>query len=332
MMNTPDSIADGAEPAPAEGQFSHQFPQAAKGQRCGLIAIVGKPNVGKSTLLNALVGQKISITSRKAQTTRHRITGIRTLADGQGGGTQFVFVDTPGFQTRHSAALNKSLNKTVLGAIDGVDLILFVVEAGSFTLGDAKVLSLLGPGTPAILVANKLDSVRRRAEMAPWLRDMQARHAFTEYVPMSAKNPRDVQRLLQICERYLPEQPWWYGEDELTDRSEKFLAGEVVREKLFRLMGDELPYTSTVVIDKFDEEKSKAHGRMVRIAATIIVERDGHKAMVIGDKGERLKRIGTEARQELEKLLDAKVFLELWVKVRSGWADDEARVRSFGYE
>ena len=302
------------------------------GQRCGLIAIVGRPNVGKSTLLNALVGQKISITSRKAQTTRHRITGIRTLADGQGGGTQFVFVDTPGFQTRHSSALNKSLNKTVLGAMDGVDLVLFVVEAGNFTLGDAKVLSLLKEGTPAILVANKLDAVPRRAEIAHWLRDMQQRHPFAEYVPMSAKNPREVQRLLDLCARYLPEQPWWYGEDELTDRSEKFLAGEVVREKLFRLTGDELPYASTVVIEKFDEEKSRAHGRLARIAATIVVERDGHKAMVIGEGGERLKRIGTEARQELEKLMDCKVFLELWVKVRSGWADDEARVRSYGYE
>ena len=301
-------------------------------QRCGLIAIVGKPNVGKSTLLNALVGQKISITSRKAQTTRHRITGVRTLTDGQGGGTQYVFVDTPGFQTRHSTALNKSLNKTVLGAIDGVDLVLFVVEAGSFTLQDAKVLSLLKPGTPALLVANKLDSVHRRAEIAPWLKSMQERHPFAEFVPMSAKNPRDVARLLEICARYLPEQPWWYGEDELTDRSEKFLASETVREKLFRLTGDELPYTSTVVIEQFKEEKSRAHGRLLRIAATIVVEREGHKAMVIGQQGERLKRIGTEARQELEKLLDAKVFLEIWVKVRSGWADDEARVRSFGYE
>lgn len=308
------------------------LPESVPGQRCGLIAIVGRPNVGKSTLLNALVGQKISITSRKAQTTRHRITGIRTLADEQGGGTQYVFVDTPGFQTRHTRALNKSLNKTVLGAIGGVDLVLFVVEAGNFNLADAKVLSLLPPGTPAILVANKLDTVHRRAEIAPWLKSMQERHPFAEFVPMSAKNPRDVARLLEICAGYLPEQAWWYAPDELTDRSERFLVSEVVREKLFRLTGDELPYTSTVVIDHFKEEKSRAHGRMLRLAASIVVERESHKAMVIGQGGERLKRIGSEARLELEKLLQAKVFIELWVKVRSGWADDEARLRSFGYE
>jgi GTP-binding protein Era len=296
-------------------------------QRCGSIAIVGKPNVGKSTLLNALVGQKISITSRKAQTTRHRITGIRTR-----GLTQFVFVDTPGFQTHHTTALNKSLNKTVMGAVGDVDLVLFVVEAGKFTPADAKVLSLLRPGIPALLVANKLDTVHRRGDLAPWLGEMQKHHEFTEFVPMSAKNAKDVERLFAICEKYLPEQPWWYGEDELTDRTEKFLASETVREKLFRFTGDELPYTSTVVIDKFEEEPSPKHKRMVKIAATIVVERDGHKAMVIGDKGERLKRIGTEARQELEKLMDCKVFLEIWVKVRSGWADDAARVKSFGYE
>lgn len=292
-----------------------------------MVAIVGKPNVGKSTLLNALVGQKISITSRKAQTTRHRITGIRTV-----GNAQFVFVDTPGFQTRHGTALNRSLNKAVTGVIGDVDLVLFVVEAGNFTLADAKVLALLKPDIPALLVANKQDLVHRRAELAPWLRDMQQRHPFAEFVPMSAKNPKDIERLFEICGKYLPEQPWWYSEDELTDRSEKFLAGEIVREKLFRLTGDELPYTSTVVIDKFEEEPSPKHGRFVKIAATIVVERDGHKAMVIGEGGERLKRIGTEARTELEKLMGAKVFLQLWVKVRSGWADDEARVRSFGYE
>lgn len=321
-----------AAPTPADLPQTGLLSEVVPGQRCGLIAIVGRPNVGKSTLLNALVGQKISITSRKAQTTRHRITGIRTLADDQGGGTQYVFVDTPGFQTRHTRALNKSLNKTVLGAMSGVDLVLFVVEAGNFSLADAKVLSLLAPGTPAILVANKLDTVHRRAEIAPWLKSMQERHPFAEFVPMSAKNPRDVARLLEICAGYLPEQGWWYAPDELTDRSERFLVSEVVREKLFRLTGDELPYTSTVTIDHFKEEKSRAHGRMLRIAASIVVERDSHKAMIIGQGGERLKRIGSEARIELEKLLEAKVFIELWVKVRSGWADDEARLRSFGYE
>ena len=296
-------------------------------QRCGLVAIVGKPNVGKSTLLNALVGQKISITSRKAQTTRHRITGIRTTGE-----TQFIFVDTPGFQTDHANALNRSLNKTVVGAVSDVDLVLFVVNAGSFAQADAKVLALLNKGIPALLIANKLDKVHRREEIAPWLQEMQTRHPFAQFMPMSAKNPKDIERLLTQCQAYLPEQAWWYSEDELTDRSEKFLASEIIREKLFRFTGDELPYTSTVIIDKFTEEPGKTVSRMVRIAATIVVERDGHKAMVIGEGGERLKQIGTLARQELEKLMDAKVFIELWVKVRSGWADDEARVRSFGYD
>ncbi len=297
-------------------------------RRCGLIAIVGKPNVGKSTLMNALVGQKISITSRKAQTTRHRITGMHTVGE-----AQFVFVDTPGFQTRHNTALNRSLNKTVLGAVADVDLVVFVVEAGMFNQADAKVLSLLNKDIPTLLLANKLDQVNRRADIAPWLQEMQQRHAFAEFVPMSAKNAKDVERLLVICEKYLPQQDWWYAADELTDKNEKFLASETVREKLFRLTGDELPYTSTVVIDKFEEEPGRGkQKRLVKIAATIIVERDSHKAMVIGDKGERIKRIGTETRVELEKLMDAKVFIEMWVKVRSGWADDEARVRSFGYE
>ncbi|NML46894.1 GTPase Era [Ramlibacter sp. G-1-2-2] len=310
-----------------QGETTSAPDSAGAGQRCGLVAIVGKPNVGKSTLLNALVGQKISITSRKAQTTRHRITGVRTQ-----GQTQYVFVDTPGFQTKHSSALNRSLNKAVTGVVGDVDVVLFVVEAGNFTLADAKVLALLKAGIPAILVANKLDEVHRRSELAPWLRDMQERHPFAEFMPMSAKNGKDIERLLEVCSRYLPEQPWWYGEDELTDRSERFLAGEMIREKLFRLTGEELPYTSTVIIDKFEEEPSPKFGRMVRIAATIVVERDSHKSMIIGEGGEKLKRIGTEARQELERLMEAKVFLQTFVKVRTGWADDEARVRSFGYE
>ena len=303
---------------------SAKEPPAA--QRCGLIAIVGRPNVGKSTLLNALVGQKISITSAKAQTTRHRITGIRTVGD-----SQFVFVDTPGFQTRHAAALNRTLNRTVQGVLTDVDVVLFVVEAGRFGLDDAKVLALIQgegmKGKPVFLIANKLDAVQRRAELAPWLKSMQDRHAFAEFVPLSAKKAADVERLLGIVRPYLPEQPWFHEEDALTDRSDRFLASELIREKLFRLTGDELPYTSTVVIDKFEEE-----GNLRRIAASIVVERDAHKGMIIGAGGERLKRIGSEARQELETLLDAKVFLELFVKVRSGWAADEDHLRSYGYE
>jgi len=303
---------------------SAEEPPAA--QRCGLIAIVGRPNVGKSTLLNALVGQKISITSAKAQTTRHRITGIRTVGD-----SQFVFVDTPGFQTRHGAALNRTLNRTVQGVLTDVDVVLFVVEAGRFGLDDAKVLALIQgegmKGKPVFLIANKLDAVQRRAELAPWLKSMQDRHAFAEFVPLSAKKAADVERLLRIVRPYLPEQPWFHEEDALTDRSDRFLASELIREKLFRLTGDELPYTSTVVIDKFEEE-----GNLRRIAASIVVERDAHKGMIIGAGGERLKRIGSEARQELETLLDAKVFLELFVKVRSGWAADEDHLRSYGYE
>jgi len=286
------------------------------------VAIVGRPNVRKSTLLNALVGQKISITSNKAQTTRHRITGIRTEGE-----SQFVFVDTPGFQTRHNAAINRSLNRAVTSTLSDVDVVLFVVEAGRFGKEDETVLALLPADKPALLIANKLDTVTRRADLAPWLQSMQAKHPFAEFVPLSATRQADATRLLGIVAPYLPVQPWLHEADALTDRSDRFLAAEIVREKLFRLTGDELPYSSTVVIDRFEEE-----GNLRRIAATIVVERDPHKAMIIGSGGERLKRIGTEARHELEHLLDAKVFLELWVKVRGGWADDEAHLRSYGYD
>ena len=295
------------------------------GQRCGTIAIVGRPNVGKSTLLNALVGQKISITSRKAQTTRHRITGIRTLDQ-----TQYVFVDTPGFQTkqvRGRTALNRNLNRTVTATLGDVDVVWFMVEAGKFGLDDAKVLALMPPDKPVFLVANKLDVITRRSDVMPWLKSMQERHPFAEFVPMSSTRPGDVERLFKIVEPYLPEQPWLYEEDALTDRSDKFMAAELIREKLFRLTGDELPYSATVVIDKYEEE-----GNLRRIAATIVVERDAHKGMVIGDGGDLIKRIGSETRVELEKLTGNKVFLELWVKVRSGWADSEEHLRSYGYE
>ena len=313
-MNVPEAARDDAQAQPPEAE------KAVK--RCGLVAIVGRPNVGKSTLLNALVGQKVSITSSKAQTTRHRITGIRSVDE-----AQFVFVDTPGFQTHYAAALNRTLNRTVHSVLADVDVVLFVVEAGRFGLDDAKVLALMPAHKPVLLIANKLDAVVRRADLAPWLKGMQERHAFAQFVPLSAKKDRDVQRLLGIVKPYLPEQLWFYEEDALTDRSDRFLASVIIREKLFRLTGDELPYTSTVVIDKYEEE-----GNLRRIAASIVVERDAHKGMIIGGGGERLKRIGSEARQDLESLLGAKVFLELWVKVRSGWAADEEHLRSYGYE
>ena len=336
---TPDEVAAKAQAAAVEAMMAKAFSKRTSTQpagdadsaqlqppldtqRCGLIAIVGKPNVGKSTLLNALVGQKVSITSRKAQTTRHRITGMKTV-----GPTQFVFVDTPGFQTRHGNALNRSLNRTVVGTVNDVDLIVFVVEAGQFNQADEKVLSLLPPGTPAILLANKFDLIHRRGDIAPWLQMMQTKRNFAEFVPMSANSAKDVERVFGICEKYLPQQAWMYEADALTDRSDRFMAAEMIREKLFRLTGDELPYTSTVIIDKYEQE-----GNLRKIAATIVVERDGHKGMIIGDKGEKLKRMGTEARHELEALTGNKVFLEIWVKVRSGWADDEARVKTFGYE
>ncbi|MBN3743395.1 MULTISPECIES: GTPase Era [Burkholderia] len=295
---------------------------APTGFRCGMIAIVGRPNVGKSTLMNALVGQKISITSRKAQTTRHRITGINTFDD-----AQFVFVDTPGFQTRHSTALNRSLNRAVTSTLTSVDVILFVIEAGRFGPDDQKVLDLIPPGMPTLLITNKIDRVADKATLYPFVQKMNTLREFAELVPLSAQQPEDIKRLLETIKPYLPEGAPIYGEDELTDRSSRFLAAEILREKVFRWTGDELPYTSTVVIDKFEEE-----GRLKRIFATILVERDSHKAMVIGKKGEKLKQISTEARMDMEKLFDGPVYLETFVKVRSGWADNEAGLRAYGYE
>lgn len=289
-----------------------------EGFRCGMVAIVGRPNVGKSTLMNALVGQKVSITSRKAQTTRHRITGIQTTDD-----AQFVFVDTPGFQTRHATALNRSLNRAVTSTLTSVDAVLFVVEAGRYGPDDAKVLSLLPRETPVILIVNKVDRLDAytRAEMvAVFLQDMAQVFPFKEIVPMSAKNRDDILRLLGIVRPYLPEGEPMYDPEALTDRSERFLAAEIVREKVFRWTGDELPYSSTVVVDKFETE-----GRLRRVFVTILVDRDAHKAMIIGAKGAKLKQISTEARMDMEKLFDGKVYLEVWVKVKSGWGRQRGR-------
>jgi GTP-binding protein Era len=290
--------------------------------RCGMVAIVGRPNVGKSTLMNALVGQKVSITSRKAQTTRHRITGIHTLDD-----AQYIFVDTPGFQTRHSGALNRSLNRAVTSTLTSVDTILFVIEAGRFGPDDQQVLDLIPPSVPTLLVANKLDRVADKRSLYPFMQQMSERRPFNEIVPLSAKHPDDITRLLATIKPYLPEGQAIYAEDDLTDRSERFLAAEILREKVFRWTGDELPYTSTVLIDKFETE-----GRLRRIFATILVDRDTHKAMIIGQKGAKLKQISTEARLDMEKLFDGPVYLETFIKVKSGWADNEAGLRAYGYE
>ncbi|AKZ26903.1 MULTISPECIES: GTPase Era [Ralstonia solanacearum species complex] len=306
-------------------QPPQSLPGVPEGFRCGMVAIVGRPNVGKSTLMNALVGQKVSITSRKAQTTRHRITGIQTTDD-----AQFVFVDTPGFQTRHATALNRSLNRAVTSTLTSVDAVLFVVEAGRYGPDDAKVLSLLPRETPVILIVNKVDRLDAytRAEMvAVFLQEMAQVFPFKEIVPMSAKNRDDILRLLGIVRPYLPEGEPMYDPEALTDRSERFLAAEIVREKVFRWTGDELPYSSTVVVDKFETE-----GRLRRVFVTILVDRDAHKAMIIGAKGAKLKQISTEARMDMEKLFDGKVYLEVWVKVKSGWADNEAGLRAYGYE
>jgi GTP-binding protein Era len=298
--------------------------------RCGTVALVGRPNVGKSTLLNALVGQKVSITSRKAQTTRHRILGVQTTDT-----AQFILVDTPGFQTKYSNAMNKMMNRTVKITMADVDLICFVVESGYWSKADQEVLELLPKDVPVVLLANKLDVFASRADapedrdqkLFTFMREMSEKFDFAEIIPMTAKSQDDVKRLFTFLEPYLPEQEAIYDAEMLTDRSEKFLAAEILREKVFRYTGDELPYSSAVIIEQF-----KMDGKMRRIAATILVDRESHKAMVIGEKGAKLKRISTEARQDMEKLFDGKVFLETWVKVKSGWADDRVILREQGLE
>ena len=290
--------------------------------RCGYIAIVGRPNVGKSTLMNMLIGAKVSITSRKAQTTRHRITGIQTTVD-----AQFIYVDTPGFQTRHANALNRTLNKTVSNSLTAADLILFIVEAGTFGLADQQVLDLLPQNIPCILVINKADKMKDKAALMPFAQQTAARRDFTAVVPVSAKQNFQLDSLQAEIRRHLPHNPPIFGEDDITDRSERFLAAEIVREKVFRFVGEELPYTSTVLIEKFEQE-----GNLRRVFAAILVERDAHKAMLIGQKGARLKEISTQARLDMERLFSGPVYLEIWVKVKSGWADNEAGLRAYGYE
>jgi GTP-binding protein Era len=297
-------------------------PAANPDFRCGYIAIVGRPNVGKSTLMNALIGAKVSITSRKAQTTRHRITGIQTKPD-----AQYVYVDTPGFQTRHSNPLNKKLNRTVTDTLSAADVVLFVVEAGSYDQADKQVLRLIPANVPCILVINKSDHIKDKAVLMPFAQQVAADRDFSAVVPVSAKQRFQLDALETEIGKLLPENPPIFGEDDITDRSEKFLAAEIVREKVFRFVGEELPYTSTVVIEKFEQE-----GNLRRIFAAILVERDSHKSIVIGQKGAKLKEISTQARLDMEKLFGGPVYLEIWIKVKSGWADNEAGLRAYGYE
>jgi GTP-binding protein Era len=292
-------------------------------QHSGYLAIVGRPNVGKSTLLNHLVGEKISIVSRKAQTTRHRVMGILTTGE-----AQYVFVDTPGFQTRFSNALNRAMNRGVTQALAEVDIVLFVIEAGRFDARDDAVLRLLPSDVPVILAVNKTDRIKERENLLPFLAQVAKRRDFAAIVPISATRGKQTEDLLKAARAYLPRQGFLFAEDELTDRSARFLAAEYIREKLFRLTGDELPYATAVEIEKFEEEKEG----ICRIYAAIVTDKESHKAMVIGKGGETLKRIASEARRDMERLFASRVYLEIWVKVKSGWADNERLLKSLGYE
>jgi len=288
----------------------------------GFVAIVGRPNVGKSTLLNHLVGQKISITSRKAQTTRHRIHGIYTDE-----ASQFVFVDTPGFQTKHMNALNRGMNRVVTSSLRDVQVVVFVLEALRYDKRDREVLKLLPDNRPVVLVINKIDEVADKGQLLPFAERVAEDFKFADIVPVSAKQGRKLDELLNALRRHLPEGEMIYDADDVTDRSERFLAAELLREKVFRFTGEELPYSTSVVIEQFKQE-----GRLRRIHAAILVDKEAHKAMLIGRKGEKLKEIATQARLDMEKMFDGKVYLEVFVKLRSGWADDERVLRSLGYE
>ena len=290
--------------------------------RTGYLAVIGRPNVGKSTLTNRLVGAKISITSKKAQTTRHRIHGILTTDD-----AQFIFVDTPGFQMTHKNALNRLMNRSVTSTFADVDVIMLVVEAGNWGSGEAEILRMLPEDKPVLLVINKIDRLADKVELLPFIQKLSALHGFAEILPVSAEKGLGTDTLLGAARAYLPEGPAVFDADDITDRNERFLASEILREKLFRNLGEELPYGIAVEIEKFEQE-----GELRRIHAAVIVDKAGHKPIVIGKGGERLKRISTDARKEMESLFGGKVWLETWVKVKGGWADDERALKSLGYD
>lgn len=290
--------------------------------RTGYIAIVGRPNVGKSTLTNRIVGAKISITSRKSQTTRHRIHGIHTMDN-----AQFIFVDTPGFQTQYDSALNRTMNKTVLDVLHSTDVVLFVIEGSHFDERDTNVLALLPTQIPVILVLNKIDLLYSKNELLPMLASMQDKFPFAAMIPLSARHGEQIDELLTEIRQHLPRHPAIFDADDITDKSESFLAAEMVREKIFRLSGEEIPYSTSVIIDKFEQV-----GQLRRIFASILVDKDNQKAIIIGHEGSKLREIGTAARLDMEKLFGGKVYLELWVKVRNGWANSEHMLKRLGYD
>jgi len=300
--------------------------------RAGHVAVIGRPNVGKSTLVNALVGADLSIVSNRPQTTRHRLLGIATVPGGQ-----LVLVDTPGIHReggkRPSSALNRVLNRAARGALEGVDAAALVVEAGRWDEEDALAFDTLREsGLPVVLVVNQVDRIADKARLLPYLKQVTEGRDFAAVHPISALRRQGLEPLVGSLLSLLPEQAPLYGEDEITDRSQRFLAGELVREQLMRQLGDELPYATTVEIETFTEEPSPKAGVLYRIGAVIWVEREGQKAIVIGKGGARLREIGRRARERMEQLFDAKVFLQTWVRVREGWSDDEAALRAFGYE
>jgi GTP-binding protein Era len=291
--------------------------------RCGFVALVGRPNVGKSSLLNRLIGQKISIVSRKPQTTRHRLLGIHHRPD-----AQIAYVDTPGLHGKTPREINRYLNRTAADALADVDAVVFVVDGLHWTPDDELVLQRLQRvEAPVVLAVNKVDQIKDKTRLLPHLQALGSKRQFAEVIPVSAHKNTNLQALEDAAVRALPVSPPLFPEDQITDRSERFLAAELVREQLMRALGQELPYATTVEIEAFQEE-----GNLARIAAVIWVEQPGQKAIVIGQKGELLKRIGQGARIEMERLFDRKVFLQLWVKVREGWSDDLRALRSLGYE
>jgi len=297
--------------------------ESSSKQHCGLIAIVGRPNVGKSTLLNALLGQKVSITSRKPQTTRHRILGILTE-----GNHQAILLDTPGLHAEEKRAINRLMNRAASSSIAEVELVMFLVEGTNWTADDELVLQKIkNANVPCVLVINKIDNVQDKELLLPHLQKLSAMYDFKEVLPISASKGDNVDKIQKLCFASLPVCEFWFPEDYITDRSSRFMASEIIREKLMRFTGDELPYSTTVEIEQFKQDDKG----VLHINALILIERQSQKRMVIGNKGERLKTIGQEARRDMEEMFGQKVFLETWVKVKSGWADDERALRSLGY-